>query len=63
MKVMTEEKPVLRVEKITKRYGSKEVVKQASLTVNQGEIKVLIGPSGGGKSTLLQCINFLVIPD
>ena len=63
MKVMAEEKPVLRAEKLTKRYGPKEVVKQASLTVNQGEIKVLIGPSGGGKSTLLQCINFLVVPD
>ncbi len=46
---MTEEKPVLKVEKVTKRYGSKEVVKEASLTVNLGEIKVLIGPSGGGE--------------
>ena len=60
---MTQEKPVLRVEKLTKRYSSKEVLKRVSLTVNQGEIKVLIGPSGAGKSTLLQCINFLVIPD
>ena len=63
MMAMTEEKAVLKVEKLTKRYSSKEVVRQASLTVNQGEIKVLIGPSGGGKSTLLQCINFLVVPD
>jgi len=63
MKAMTQESPILRVEKITKRYGSKEVVTQASLSVNHGEIKVLMGPSGGGKSTLLQCINFLVIPE
>jgi polar amino acid transport system ATP-binding protein len=31
--------------------------------VKKGELKVLIGPSGGGKSTLLQCINFLIPPD
>ena len=31
--------------------------------MNKGELKILIGPSGGGKSTLLQCINFLVMPD
>jgi len=54
---------VLRVEGMTKRYGQKEVLKNASLTVNEGELKILIGPSGGGKSTLLQCINFLVTPD
>jgi polar amino acid transport system ATP-binding protein len=63
MKAMTQESPVLKVEKITKRYGSKEVVREVSFGLNQGEIKVLMGPSGGGKSTLLQCINFLVIPD
>jgi polar amino acid transport system ATP-binding protein len=61
--VMAENNPVLRVENLTKRYGEKEVLKEASLSVRQGEIKVLIGPSGAGKSTLLQCINFLVIPD
>jgi polar amino acid transport system ATP-binding protein len=63
MKAMTPESPVLKVEKITKRYGSKQVVREVSFELNQGEIKVLMGPSGGGKSTLLQCINFLVIPD
>ena len=34
-----------------------------SLTINKGELKLLIGPSGGGKSTLLKCINYLVKPD
>jgi polar amino acid transport system ATP-binding protein len=61
--VMVERNAVLKVENLTKRYGGKEVLKDASLSVRQGEIKVLIGPSGAGKSTLLQCINFLVIPD
>jgi polar amino acid transport system ATP-binding protein len=60
---MASEKEVLKVENLTKKYGQKEVLKDASLSVNQGEIKVLIGPSGAGKSTLLQCINFLVVPD
>ena len=60
---MIEKSPVLRVENMTKSYNQKEVLKGASLSVNEGELKVLIGPSGGGKSTLLQCINFLVIPD
>jgi len=60
---MSKGDPVLRVEGITKRYGEKEVLKGASLTIGQGELKILIGPSGGGKSTLLQCINFLVRPD
>ncbi|MBN2124626.1 MAG: amino acid ABC transporter ATP-binding protein [Deltaproteobacteria bacterium] len=60
---MTEKPPVLRVENMTKRYGDKEVLKGASLSINQGELKILIGPSGGGKSTLLQCINFLVTPE
>jgi polar amino acid transport system ATP-binding protein len=60
---MVEKDSVLRVEGMTKIYGQKEVLKGASLRVNEGELKILIGPSGGGKSTLLQCINFLVIPD
>ena len=63
MKAMAQRTPVLKVERLTKRYGSKEVVREVSFALNHGEIKVLMGPSGGGKSTLLQCINFLVIPD
>ncbi|MBN2397003.1 MAG: amino acid ABC transporter ATP-binding protein [Deltaproteobacteria bacterium] len=55
--------PILRIEHMTKRYGDKEVLKDASLSIDKGELKVLIGPSGGGKSTLLQCINFLIKPD
>ena len=54
---------LLRVEHVTKRYGEKAVLNDVSLLVSHGDLKVIIGPSGGGKSTLLQCINFLVIPD
>jgi len=60
---MADTTPILRIEHMTKRYGAKEVLKDASLSINRGELKVLIGPSGGGKSTLLQCINFLIKPD
>jgi len=55
--------PVLRAENITKRYGKKVVLNNASLSIYERELKILIGPSGSGKSTFLQCINFLVTPD
>ncbi len=51
------------MQEVSKRYGDKEVLSRASLSIRQGELKILIGPSGGGKSTLLQCINYLVTPD
>jgi polar amino acid transport system ATP-binding protein len=60
---MANRKTILRIEDMTKRYGSKTVLKNASLSLKEGELKILIGPSGGGKSTLLQCVNFLVKPD
>jgi len=57
---MTDQTPVLRVQNVRKGYGHYEVLRGVSLEVHRGEIKVMIGPSGGGKSTLLHCINFLV---
>ncbi|WP_027368663.1 amino acid ABC transporter ATP-binding protein [Desulfocurvibacter africanus] len=55
--------PVLRIEGISKSLGGKQILDSVSLTLHKGELKVLIGPSGGGKSTLLQCINLLIQPD
>ncbi|HNR24863.1 MAG TPA: amino acid ABC transporter ATP-binding protein [Candidatus Bipolaricaulis anaerobius] len=55
--------PLLRVEDLHKRYGTEEVLRGVSLTVVKGETKVVIGPSGTGKSTLLRCINRLTEPD
>jgi polar amino acid transport system ATP-binding protein len=60
---MTEKIPILRVDNITKSFGNENILNSVSVELNKGEIKVLIGPSGGGKSTLLQCINCLVVPD
>jgi ABC-type polar amino acid transport system ATPase subunit len=44
---------------IHKRYGSLEVLRGVSLSVRRGEVCALLGPSGGGKSTLLRTINGL----
>lgn len=56
-------KEVLRVLDLKKSFGKKEVLKGVSFDIKENEIKVIIGPSGGGKSTLLYCINLLTKPD
>jgi polar amino acid transport system ATP-binding protein len=56
-------KIILKVEEIYKRYRKEEVLRGISFEVRKGETKVVIGPSGSGKSTLLRCINQLTIPD
>jgi len=53
----------LKVENIHKTYGKEEVLKGVSFEVKKGETKVIIGPSGTGKSTLLRCVNRLTVPD
>ncbi len=54
---------VLRVEGICKSFSGKPILRSVSVGLSKGELKVLIGPSGGGKSTLLQCMNHLIPPD
>ena len=54
---------VLRVEDLHKAYGENQVLRGVSLSIRRGETKVVIGPSGTGKSTLLRCINQLTVPD
>ncbi len=54
---------ILRIKDIHKSFGGKEVLKGISFDVYKGETKVIIGPSGMGKSTLLRCINQLTFPD
>ncbi|MGQ9699956.1 MAG: amino acid ABC transporter ATP-binding protein [Candidatus Bipolaricaulaceae bacterium] len=50
---------LLRVEDLHKRYGKEFVLRGVSFSLDRGETKVIIGPSGTGKSTLLRCINRL----
>ncbi|MBV9412890.1 MAG: ATP-binding cassette domain-containing protein [Acidimicrobiia bacterium] len=53
---------MLRLESVSKRYGSRTVVQDLSLEVADGEVCVLIGPSGCGKTTTLKMINRLIEP-
>lgn len=50
---------MINVSKLYKSFGSLDVLKDISLSIEQGEIFGLIGKSGAGKSTLLRCINLL----
>jgi len=59
----TNSQPILEASNISKSLGGKQILDGVSLTLAKGDLKVLIGPSGGGKSTLLQCLNFLLLPD
>lgn len=53
------ETPIIEVKHIHKYYGNHHVLKDINLTVNRGEVVVIIGPSGSGKSTLCRTINRL----
>ena len=55
--------PILKCTNLSKAYGDQTILSGVGVELAKGEIKVLIGPSGGGKSTLLQCINCLIVPD
>ncbi len=48
---------MIRVSNVVKSHGSLNILRGASLEIRKGEVAALIGPSGGGKSTLLRCIN------
>jgi ABC-type polar amino acid transport system ATPase subunit len=50
---------LLALDGVEKHYGEHVVLRDVSLNVARGEVLVVIGPSGGGKSTLLRCINLL----
>ena len=52
----------LNVTGLKKSFGKTEVLKGIDFSVNKGEVLVILGSSGGGKTTLLRCLNFLEIP-
>ena len=54
---------LIETRKLTKSFGGLQVLKGVDLQVHQGEALAIIGPSGGGKSTFLRCLNLLETPD
>ncbi|WP_152208125.1 amino acid ABC transporter ATP-binding protein [Marinobacter changyiensis] len=53
---------MIKLESLSKHFGKTVVLDGIDLTIEKGEIVVIIGPSGTGKSTLLRCVNFLEQP-
>lgn len=56
---MSEANPLVRLEHASKSFGDNHVLRDITLEVTPGEVVAIIGPSGGGKSTLLRCMTLL----
>ena len=54
---------ILELKHINKSFGSLQVLRDVSLTVQRGELLAIVGPSGAGKTTLLQIAGTLDRPD
>ena len=59
---MEQSSPMIQVNHLCKSFGSLEVLKDISTTFERGSVAAIIGPSGGGKSTFLRCLNLLEKP-
>lgn len=55
--------PILEVKGLRKSFGTVSVLRGIDFTLEAGEVLTVIGSSGGGKTTLLRCLNFLELPD
>lgn len=56
---MPNDEVVISIRDLTKRFGDRVILDRINLTIQAGQTVALIGPSGGGKSTLLRCLNGL----
>jgi polar amino acid transport system ATP-binding protein len=54
---------MIRIENLTKRHGERTILDGVSVSFERGKVTSVVGPSGGGKSTLLRCINGLEVFD
>jgi ABC-type polar amino acid transport system ATPase subunit len=54
--------PMVELRGVRKQFGDNVVLREVNLAVNRGDVVAVIGPSGGGKSTLLRCVNLLEQP-
>ena len=60
---MISNNPIIEVKNLHKSFGKLNVLKGIDETINTGEVVCIIGPSGGGKSTFLRCLNLLEVPE
>jgi polar amino acid transport system ATP-binding protein len=58
-RIKSSEKPIIKVRGLHKYFGPVHIIKGVDLDVRPSEVVVIMGPSGGGKSTFLRCLNFL----
>lgn len=56
------DRALIRVENLVKNFGKLQVLKDITEEIREGEVVSIIGPSGGGKSTFLRCLNLLETP-
>ena len=59
---MDNQMPILQLEKISKKFGSLEILKDVDLAIHPGESVSIVGPSGAGKSTLLHVAGLMEKP-
>lgn len=56
------DKPIIEVEALSHSYGARQALQEVSFSVRRGEIFGLLGPNGGGKTTLFQALATLIVP-
>ena len=49
---------IISIKNLKKNYGSNHVLKDIDIDIEEGEVVVIVGSSGSGKSTFLRCLNF-----